>query len=641
MWSRGAHSHRIGRARPASFMTMADVSAPSAPAAGQQEGAQPTWGETLSRIVRSALMYVLVMQVFGGFQPGAKQTIDAGASSGNDVARGPVARRISSPMFSRGEPLDFYAYITRSPDFDSHGDLDALVEIDTGVPLCGVAKSPGTATETSPGTEDTGEREYSIVHSLHPEDLQRNATPHLHVFFARSGKPHDPRDERYDPEDVFGASTPLFRFYPKPKKRAARKNLLSGETTDVPGDGDGDGDAAFGWLPFFKPNVTVSLVDDFTTYPYPNGMPPAMREKMNFAENSDEYYPTVWMNEFWLLRDHLVPVNESLPAVNLTLVVAPLSLWKWQVMEQMDRSFAQQRAMGTAGENDADELKRVLLEGNPVLLVVTGAVSLLHTVFDMLAFKNDVGFWRQNKSMEGLSARTVVFNAVCQAIIFLYLLDNDTSWMVLLSSGLGLGIEAWKITKCMDVRVTAEFPFVALGDKHGYAKSDTAKHDEVAMRYLSYALYPLVGCYAVYSVAYNEHKSWYSFVLNTLVGAVYMFGFITMCPQLYINYKLKSVAHLPWRQMTYKFLNTVIDDLFAFVIKMPTLHRLSVFRDDVVFAVALYQRWIYRVDTSRINEFGFSGEDPFAGAGEGVERVGVSEGEEREEQSREETKKDK
>ena len=26
-----------------------------------------------------------------------------------------------------------------------------------------------------------------------------------------------------------------------------------------------------------------------------------MREKMNFAENSDEYYPTVWMNEFWLL----------------------------------------------------------------------------------------------------------------------------------------------------------------------------------------------------------------------------------------------------------------------------------------------------------------------------------------------------
>ena len=52
-----------------------------------------------------------------------------------------------------------------------------------------------------------------------------------------------------------------------------------------------------------------------------------------------------------------------------------------------------------------------------------------------------------------------------------------------------------------------------------------------------------------------------------------------MTPQLYINYKLKSVAHLPWRMMIYKFLNTIIDDLFAFIITMPWLKRLSCFRD--------------------------------------------------------------
>ena len=52
-----------------------------------------------------------------------------------------------------------------------------------------------------------------------------------------------------------------------------------------------------------------------------------------------------------------------------------------------------------------------------------------------------------------------------------------------------------------------------------------------------------------------------------------------MTPQLFINYKLKSVAHLPWRMMTYKALNTFIDDIFAFVIKMPTLYRIGCFRD--------------------------------------------------------------
>lgn len=81
-----------------------------------------------------------------------------------------------------------------------------------------------------------------------------------------------------------------------------------------------------------------------------------------------------------------------------------------------------------------------------------------------------------------------------------------------------------------------------------------------------------------------------------------------MTPQLFINYKMKSVAHLPWRMLSYKFLNTFIDDIFAFVIKMPTLYRLGCFRDDIVFFIFLYQRWIYKIDHTRVNEFGFSGE---------------------------------
>lgn len=52
-----------------------------------------------------------------------------------------------------------------------------------------------------------------------------------------------------------------------------------------------------------------------------------------------------------------------------------------------------------------------------------------------------------------------------------------------------------------------------------------------------------------------------------------------MTPQLFINYKMKSVAHLPWRMLTYKALNTFIDDLFAFVIRMPTLYRIGCLRD--------------------------------------------------------------
>lgn len=65
----------------------------------------------------------------------------------------------------------------------------------------------------------------------------------------------------------------------------------------------------------------------------------------------------------------------------------------------------------------------------------------------------DIQFWNKNKSMEGLSARSVVINFVCQLIVFLYLLDNETSWMIILSAGMGCCIEFWKIGKAMHIEV--------------------------------------------------------------------------------------------------------------------------------------------------------------------------------------------
>lgn len=65
---------------------------------------------------------------------------------------------------------------------------------------------------------------------------------------------------------------------------------------------------------------------------------------------------------------------------------------------------------------------------------------------------------------------------------------------------------------------------------------------------------------------------------------------------------------MPAKALTYKFLNTFIDDLFAFTIKMPTLHRLATLRDDVIFFVWVYQSWAYKVDYKRVNEFGQGGE---------------------------------
>jgi len=140
-----------------------------------------------------------------------------------------------------------------------------------------------------------------------------------------------------------------------------------------------------------------------------------------------------------------------------------------------------------------------------------------------------------------------------QAIIFLYLLDNSdgTSWMILFGQGMGILIEAWKITKTVDVRIRdaapdSTLPYrVSFEDKHKLSETEkkTQEYDQIAFRYLYMVAVPLLGAYAVYSVLYESHKSWYSFVITTLVGSVYAYGFLMMVPSLYINYRLK--VYLP------------------------------------------------------------------------------------------------
>lgn len=148
-----------------------------------------------------------------------------------------------------------------------------------------------------------------------------------------------------------------------------------------------------------------------------------------------------------------------------------------------------------------------------------------------------------------------------QTIIFLYLLDNNenTSWMILGGQGFGILLEAWKITKTVDIKITPA-PGTLFGkkitfeDKHKLSQleKETQEYDQIAFKYLYIVAVPLLIAYAIYSLVYETHKSWYSFIITTLVGSVYAYGFLMMVPSLYINYRLKSVAHMPRKAMMYK-----------------------------------------------------------------------------------------
>jgi hypothetical protein len=425
--------------------------------------------------------------------------------------------------------------------------------------------------------------------------------------------------------------------------------------------------------PYWKPEVAIKYVNDDQVYPLEYVGSSGMEIKQ--LKKPDRLHPTglillpqLHVDEIGLTSEKYIPLNKTVTSLPLRVSVdrsdlehhertttatqGGLSPARWRLLSHLSKSLESQKELGFE-QSDIDDLRRLIADTNVTLLAITVLASGLHLLFEMLTFKSEVNFWRSNKDLTGLSVRSLFLDMMGQVIILMFLIEKDSSLLVTVPAAIGCLIAIWKCQR------GAGFKFVRI-DKNstdpvawwnllpsmfGYelkamrlsikkTQNDkneelsnanaaptsqdlaalTIETDRIATRTLGSFLLPVVLTYIIYSFVMEEHKGWYSWFITSASSAVYALGFVLMTPQLFLNYKLKSVAHLPWRVLGYKFINTFIDDLFAFIIRMPAMARLSCFRDDIVFIIYLYQRWLYPVDTSR----------PVEGVGEASASVNAS-----------------
>ena len=54
------------------------------------------------------------------------------------------------------------------------------------------------------------------------------------------------------------------------------------------------------------------------------------------------YFPPIFFNDFWLLKDYLIPMNETVTQIPLHFTVSGLSGLKYMLYNQAEQSFNMQ-----------------------------------------------------------------------------------------------------------------------------------------------------------------------------------------------------------------------------------------------------------------------------------------------------------
>ncbi|CAM9219967.1 unnamed protein product, partial [Scytosiphon promiscuus] len=395
--------------------------------------------------------------------------------------------------------------------------------------------------------------------------LMSNKTMYFHVLL-QAETPPQAGEESQQQEDTglwhLLGSVPLVKYGPKPKIRTTRKLLSdfgiggggggggssSGASADSKGagkiDGGGGGGGGYsssssgsratsrkgGYISFWKPEVAVRVVADFTEYPH-NYLPQTIQRAAEIvgltkdgrwatgeAWDSLAYKPIVHVDEIGLTSDKYVPLNTTLSSLPLKVTIEPMSLQRWQLMQSMEHSLQQQKESFGFQDSDVDDLRRLISDTNVYLLIVTLLASALHLLFEFLAFKSDVDFWRRNKSLRGLSVRTLFMEVFFQTIILLSLVEEDSSLLVTVPAGVGVLIQIWKVRRATGMQISGSSSVAGGGGEGSGADQamETMRYDRMAIAYLSLLLLPLVVGYSAKKLVMDEHAGWYSLALQSV-----------------------------------------------------------------------------------------------------------------------------
>ena len=319
-----------------------------------------------------------------------------------------------------------------------------------------------------------------------------------------------------------------------------------------------------------------------------------------------EYMPIMAISDFWSMDSELTQINKTENGLftfrlHLSFNYIKSFFFNNMIGIQINENMMSEKF---AISGTKDMLVELIKNNSTFYLIILFTVNTLHTIFSYLGFSSDISYYKNLKKLDGVYTKYIFFNIFYMFITLIYILLQGANFIVKIELFISFVIEIWKLKKIFIISFQfSNFPYIIkLEYKQTFEQEEAKDYESEAVNMMvKYLLLPIGVIYLGYRIYYysdnivkNNWKSVVIFIIEYIYFLLNVFGFILLTPQIYLNYKLKSVEHLPMKAMTYKFLNTIIDDLYAFAVKTPTMYRIFCFRDDVIFVIYIYQIFKYR-----------------------------------------------
>ncbi|PVU91491.1 hypothetical protein BB559_004088 [Furculomyces boomerangus] len=164
--------------------------------------------------------------------------------------------------------------------------------------------------------------------------------------------------------------------------------------------------------PHAKTRVTLELVLErhrFPSWRFPSDIAPYIRVVRGSGKTPD-YLPLFWENPLSTRSIHLKPLanytkvahkrieGESMGSFETNVKINVVQLGWFRLCLMLTKTLAQFESPDSlikASSEEIDNLKEMVYENDSRILLLTIIASVLHLIFEFLAYKEDISFWSQ------------------------------------------------------------------------------------------------------------------------------------------------------------------------------------------------------------------------------------------------------